>query len=248
LDWIGAWFGDIHQIPYLTFYEAGLISIAMAAVCGAIVGLEREKREKPAGLRTLILICVGCAIFTLASLLIAGPQSDRGRIASNVVPGIGFLGAGAIIHERRAVVGLTTAATIWSVAGIGIIVGIGYGAVGVVLAFFIFIILTFLRVLERSMYGPCHRVIAQFHFRPDRGKSRQRLQAVLDGHHVQQSSYRFATRTGVPPGEPPTDVLEITYCPIHRAHRAFVSDLVSLPEVEALEEGERIEDHAHQHA
>src|SRR2546425_11700718 len=168
VDWNwNAWLGDLHRADSLTEHMVGVITIAVAGLCGAIVGLERERREKPAGLRTLILICVGCAIFTLASLLIADPRTDRGRIASNVVPGIGFLGAGAILHERRGVVGLTTAATIWAVAGIGIIVGIGYAAAGVGLSFFIFLVLSFLRVLGSWMYGPRREGKVKVLFRPE---------------------------------------------------------------------------------
>src|SRR5262245_54021284 len=133
-DWHG-WLGDLNQVKSLTPHSVGVMSIAVAALSGAIVGLEREKREKPAGFRTLILICVGSAIFSIVSRLAAGDRFDPGRIAAQVAPGVGFLGAGAIIHERKAVVGLTTAATIWAVAAIGVLVGIGYAAAGIVLAF-----------------------------------------------------------------------------------------------------------------
>jgi len=104
-----------------------LSRLLLAAALGAIVGLEREIRRKPAGLRTNLFICMGSALFTILSGEIArrlGP-SDPTRIVSNLIPGIGFIGAGAIIRERGTVVGLTTAATIFVVASVGMAVGAG---------------------------------------------------------------------------------------------------------------------------
>jgi putative Mg2+ transporter-C (MgtC) family protein len=102
--------------------------LVLAVVLGGAVGLERELLEKPAGLRTNILICVGAALFTHLSILFtaggsAVTPSDPGRIAAQIVSGIGFLGAGTIIQSRGNVTGLTTAATIWVVAAIGMAVG-----------------------------------------------------------------------------------------------------------------------------
>jgi putative Mg2+ transporter-C (MgtC) family protein len=112
---------------------AGTILILCSIVCGTLIGLERRARHKPAGLRTVTLICVGSTIFTLASILIASDPvrgGDPGRIAAQVVTGIGFLGAGAIIRERGQVMGLTTGATIWVTAAIGVLIGAGYAAAG----------------------------------------------------------------------------------------------------------------------
>lgn len=104
---------------------------------GALIGLEREVHSKPAGFRTNIMICLGSALFTVLSVRLAeGGVADRARIAAQIVTGVGFLGAGAIIHLRRHVVGLTTAATIWVVASVGMAFGAGafaLGAVGTVL-------------------------------------------------------------------------------------------------------------------
>jgi len=104
-----------------------IIRIAAAAGMGAAIGYEREKSGKPAGLRTHMLIAVGAALFTVASVFGFGPSSDIGRVAAGVVAGIGFIGAGAIIHRGRGdiVEGLTTAATIWAVAAVGLAAGAG---------------------------------------------------------------------------------------------------------------------------
>lgn len=106
--------------------ELGLRMI-MAVFCGAIIGAEREWHGKPAGLRTNILICLGAAIFTILSVHISATyKADPARIAAQVVTGIGFLGAGAIMRGDGGVHGLTTAATIWLAAAIGMACGAGF--------------------------------------------------------------------------------------------------------------------------
>jgi putative Mg2+ transporter-C (MgtC) family protein len=102
-----------------------VVEIALAVLCGGALGLEREINRKPAGLRTLILICAGAALFTNLSQRMDAFGGDPGRIASQILPGIGFVGAGAILHFRRTIHGLTTAATIWVAAAIGMCIGFG---------------------------------------------------------------------------------------------------------------------------
>lgn len=102
-----------------------IIRILLAVVAGGVIGLEREFRDKAAGFRTLIFICLGAAMFTLFSVKLAGDK-DPTRIAANIVSGVGFLGAGVILREGGKVIGLTTASTIWLTAALGM--GIGGGA------------------------------------------------------------------------------------------------------------------------
>ena len=99
--------------------------LVTAALLGAALGFEREMRQKDAGLRTNILIAVGAALFTLMSIEISGPSGDPGRIAAQIVTGIGFLGAGAIIRTDSGIQGLTTAATVWVNAAVGLAAGGG---------------------------------------------------------------------------------------------------------------------------
>ena len=120
-------------------------SILVSIICGAIVGLEREYKNKSAGFRTVILICFGATIFTVASRM--GNLSDD-RIAANIVTGIGFLGAGVIYQGRFSVQGLTTAAVIWTMAGIGMLVGFGEYLIGVILAIFMVVILSLFQKIE----------------------------------------------------------------------------------------------------
>ena len=101
-----------------------LIKLGLALLVGTVIGAEREYKNKSAGLRTLILICLGSTLFTMISGSL-GAESETGRIASNIVTGIGFLGAGAIMREGLTVSGLTTASSIWVTAALGMAVGAG---------------------------------------------------------------------------------------------------------------------------
>ena len=103
-----------------------ILRLLLAAALGAIIGYQRERAGKTAGLRTHVLICLGSGLFTVASIYGFGIATDPARVAAGVVAGVGFLGAGAILHhEGGLVAGLTTAATIWAVAGIGMTAGAG---------------------------------------------------------------------------------------------------------------------------
>lgn len=119
------------------------IRIVVAAILGGAIGLQREQTGKPAGLRTHMLICIGAALFTLVGIFAFGTSVDPSRIAAGVVSGIGFLGAGAIIFRSSDgyIAGLTTAATIWAVAGIGVAVGAGLFIPAVITTAIILIVL-----------------------------------------------------------------------------------------------------------
>lgn len=113
------------------FEQFGLVGgvttrLLVASLLGAVIGFDREIRHKPSGLRTNLLICCGCALFTFLSAVLAGASNpDKGRVASNIVQGVGFLGAGLILHNRNRVSGLTSAATVFVVASIGMACGAG---------------------------------------------------------------------------------------------------------------------------
>lgn len=107
----------------MEFFTEDLYKLLFSFILGAIIGSEREYRSKSAGLRTMILIAVGSTLFTLVSIKING---DAGRIAANIVTGIGFIGAGIIFRENNRVVGITTAAIVWVTAALGMAIGSGY--------------------------------------------------------------------------------------------------------------------------
>lgn len=121
----------IHQMTALLRNEMGmvftstLVRLILAAILGGIIGLERQLRHKPAGLRTNMFICFGAAMFTVLSHELAGVESDSARIAAQIIPGIGFIGAGSILHSRASVSGLTTASTLFVVASVGMAAGGG---------------------------------------------------------------------------------------------------------------------------
>jgi putative Mg2+ transporter-C (MgtC) family protein len=118
-----------------------LMKLGLALLIGTVIGAEREYKNKAAGLRTLILICLGSTLFTIISDLLGAPN-ETGRIASNIVTGIGFLGAGAIMREGLTVSGLTTASSIWVTAALGMAVGAGQYYLSVFATVIVFMVLT----------------------------------------------------------------------------------------------------------
>jgi putative Mg2+ transporter-C (MgtC) family protein len=147
------------EIPSLSWPEA-LLRVVVAAALGGAVGLERELRDREAGFRTHMLVSVGSALFTIVSayafrdFLVEGGavvRADPTRIAAQIVTGIGFLGAGAIIRQGLSVRGLTTAATLWVVAAIGMAVGAGYYTGAIITTFVVLLSLWPLRILAHGM-------------------------------------------------------------------------------------------------
>ncbi len=128
---------DVSWLQQTVIANGALTRLVAACVLGGAVGIEREIKRQPAGMRTNLLICMGCAFFTLLSIALAGATNpDKSRVASNIVQGIGFLGAGLILHNRSRVSGLTSAASVFVVASIGMACGAGLfeaAAVGTVL-------------------------------------------------------------------------------------------------------------------
>ena len=119
-----------------------VLRVLLAMALGGVIGFQRGKAEKPAGLRDIVLICAGAALFTVVSIYGFG-AADQARVAAGIVTGIGFLGAGAIIRRGEAgvVKGLTTAATIWITAGIGMAAGAGMYIIASVATFLVLLVL-----------------------------------------------------------------------------------------------------------
>jgi putative Mg2+ transporter-C (MgtC) family protein len=115
----------IHREMASGIVSSSLTRLLMAAILGGLIGLERESKHRAAGLRTNMFICFGAALFTVLSRGLAAEPSDYTRIAAQIIPGIGFIGAGSILHTRGLTSGLTTAATIFVVASIGMAAGGG---------------------------------------------------------------------------------------------------------------------------
>jgi putative Mg2+ transporter-C (MgtC) family protein len=135
------WLREIAQDPQ---WEA-LFRLLVAGAVAALVGIEREREGKPAGARTYGLVAMGSATFTVVGMYAFGEGDPAARIAAQIVTGIGFIGAGTILHMRRRVVGLTTAAGMWVAAGIGMAIGSGLYIIGIGAAVALFLLLQFLR-------------------------------------------------------------------------------------------------------
>ena len=151
MDWLRhlwAEYGPQTELAYFTAQT--LLRLVVAAVLGGVIGLEREVHHKPAGLRTNMFICFGSALFTILSWKLASEfPGDHTRIAAQIIPGIGFIGAGSILHARGSVSGLTTAATIFVVASIGMAAGGGLYAVAILATLILLIALTALGMFEQ---------------------------------------------------------------------------------------------------
>jgi len=143
-----------------------ILKLLLAIALGGIIGLEREASQKPAGLRTHILICVSATIMmVLSGQVLAGKGAATGdtlRIAAAVITGMGFIGAGTIIQSQGAVHGLTTAATLWTVAGVGLVIGAGYYLIAVISATLILITLILFQRIEETHLK---RTVYHYHLR-----------------------------------------------------------------------------------
>jgi len=127
------------------------LRLLLAFALGAVLGFERERVDKPAGLRTHILVSLGSCLFTILSLT-AFPGSDPARVAAYIVAGIGFIGAGTILQTRERIVGITTAASLWVAASIGMAAGAGFYLLAIITTAMAYLTLS-LRVLERLARG-----------------------------------------------------------------------------------------------
>jgi putative Mg2+ transporter-C (MgtC) family protein len=136
-------------IEQVSFSQGTTTRMLMACAMGGVIGLEREWRHKASGLRTNMLICMGAALYTMLSAVIAGdPSGNKAQVASNIVQGIGFLGAGLILHTRSRVLGLTSAATVWVVAAIGMACGAGLYLQSVIATGIVYCALRFIGLME----------------------------------------------------------------------------------------------------
>lgn len=183
-------------MPDLAWWDV-LARLAVAAGLGGAIGIERELREREAGFRTHLLVSVGAALFTLISAYAwrdfdfgGGVTFDPTRIAAQVVTGVGFLGAGAIIRQGLAVRGLTTAATLWVVAAIGMAAGAGFYWAALLATVVALVTLWPLRILARRVFERPHRRRLAIDLRP--GRPSAPVIAALEDLGLHVASFRVA--------------------------------------------------------
>jgi putative Mg2+ transporter-C (MgtC) family protein len=181
MNWLWGNWRELLPSPWLQ-----MVLALVAVACGAMVGGERQRHEKPAGLRTLILVCLGATVFTLVSFAFTSTTGDSGRVAAQIVTGIGFLGAGAILHGGTSVTGMTTAATIWMMAAVGMTVGAGYAPAGLGLSLLVRTVLGGILLWEEHALRKLPPTSVELLLDPDDGKTRVHLDQVLSEFHVHQ--------------------------------------------------------------
>jgi putative Mg2+ transporter-C (MgtC) family protein len=201
--------------------------LLLAAALGCAIGIDREYHHRPSGVRTNVLICFGAAMFTFLSPIIAGPGGNNlGQIASNIVQGIGFLGAGLILHNRDRVSGLTSAATVWAVASIGMAGGAGLYFPAVFATVIVLIVLELIRVLEYranlKMYSVTYEV---------RGADAREMEMSL--LHVMDREKRLLTDIqNQPIGGIERLFFDVTAS--QRGHRRLKESLAAAPNIEQV--------------
>jgi putative Mg2+ transporter-C (MgtC) family protein len=158
------------------------IKFLVAVICGGAIGMEREFSGKPAGIRTSIMVCVGAMLFTVMSFEMAGRfGGDQTRIAAQIVTGVGFLGAGAILHESgRGITGMTTAAMIWLIAALGMMIGSGYLISAVAISAASVVLILMLKRIEKRIdthRGKHYTIVV-----PDQTNTRGRVETLMMIH------------------------------------------------------------------
>lgn len=182
----------------LTTNGGGLLAkIVMAVICGGIIGYERESTGKSAGLRTCLLVSIGSTVFTIVSFRMADMfGGDATRIAAQIVTGIGFLGAGVIMREfGRGITGLTTAAMIWVMAGIGMLIGSGMLITALILSLLIMVLILTLGKLERRLHmrrAPEFRLVIE----PDERTAIDRVKSLMAIYSDDVNNLRMSEENG----------------------------------------------------
>jgi putative Mg2+ transporter-C (MgtC) family protein len=208
-----------------------VVRLLIALLIGGAIGLEREFKGKPAGMRTNMLICVGSCLIMILSIEVArmAPQtSDPGRIAAQVVTGIGFLGAGTIIRSRFHIVGLTTAATIWVLSALGLAIGAGYLLLSAIVALIITVTLIFIGYIETRLETKRSYHVVQVTIERGEGIIRE-LMALFASRGLSSEALEIV-RSG--------DIWRVIfeYASSHEKHRELVEQLSASPGVRGVTE------------
>jgi putative Mg2+ transporter-C (MgtC) family protein len=218
---------DFSWFQQVTVFNGAIPRLLAASVLGGVIGLEREYKRRSAGVRTNLLICLGAAFFTLLSAVLAGDGNpNKGQVASNIVQGIGFLGAGLILHNRSRVSGLTSAATVWVVASIGMACGAGLFAAAAIATVIVVIALELVGFLERRASIKIYSMIYEA-----RGNDQTAmLRSILSA--MDKAGERLSDFTASAIGE--LQRVTFTIVATKREHERLQGRLLSEPGIDAL--------------
>ena len=194
-------FDSVYAIYSHSFFHHGS-QILYALLCGGLIGLERELKNKAAGIKTNMLICLGAALYTSASVMITSEaggdaQADPSRIAAQIVSGIGFLGGGTIIQSRGAITGLTTAATIWVVAAIGVCIGIGGLELAIAWTFAVLLVLVLTSIFEDRILGRTLTFTCIVVFTDPSSESRLSVNQALTQNDLTLGDFNISSHLGL---------------------------------------------------
>jgi putative Mg2+ transporter-C (MgtC) family protein len=222
----------ISTLNFSHFFEhAGPIGIKVlfAILCGGLIGIEREFKNKPAGLKTNILICLGATLYTIISQFIpeitygsatGTYRGDPGRVAAQIVSGVGFLGGGVIMHAKASVHGLTTAATIWTVAAIGVTIGAGYPVVALIFTMTVLFTLLAINAFEGKFFGRNGMHVLEIIFEDFDGQTRQEINKMMEKNKIELEDFEISNLN-----TNNTYLLRIYYLKNLSLHKRFILDL-----------------------
>jgi putative Mg2+ transporter-C (MgtC) family protein len=204
--------------------------LIVALFCGGLIGLERELKNKSAGIKTNMLICVGSMLFTTISVLVAFDGTsegikpgDPGRIGAQIVSGIGFLGGGAILQSKENVVGLTTAASIWLVAAIGMLIGIGQLEVALFVSVLMVFVLVAVTLFENRFLERRRLFKISLHLREKTDDvTRAAIEGLMYSHELNLEDYREILAGGQPE-------VRLAYLGRNRDHSNLLLELWKIP-------------------
>jgi putative Mg2+ transporter-C (MgtC) family protein len=201
----------------------------LAVLAGLLIGNERTRKEKPAGIRTMALVCLGSATFTMIGYAFASKSGDSGRVAAQIVTGIGFLGGGVILRGPNSIFGATTAAMIWVTAAIGMVFGAGFPAAGFGVTVVVLSLLKFVGRWEHTHQGGVRSETVFVVFEPEHGKGLIKLEKLMVDYEITYPSTNLSLLSDG------RNRLQIDYrLPMHR-HVEFLNQLACMPEVTEIE-------------
>ena len=207
--------------------------VLLAVVCGGLIGFEREMKNKPAGIKTNMLICVGASLYTAISILVSASLSESGhfgdpaRIAAQIVSGIGFLGGGTIIQSRGTISGLTTAATIWVVSAIGVCIGMGYFNVALFASILVIVVLVMTTAFEDRVFGRSVAFECEIIAEDPLGQVRQAIHQAMMQNELNVDDFDIKNR-----GK--NSIMTIQYSGQRNSHKKFILDIWNIPGIKEI--------------